>query len=50
MSRCPITGSQAARYHDDGYVLIRAMLDATGIDLLARAARECFTTTTRPPI
>jgi hypothetical protein len=50
MFRCQSTGSQAARFRDDGFLLIRAMLDAAGIELPARAAHECFTTTTRPPI
>jgi hypothetical protein len=50
MSRYPITDAPAAQYHDEGCVLIRAMLDAGGIDMLARAARECFATTTRPCI
>src|SRR5262249_51934044 len=35
-----LTDEQTARYHEDGYVLVRGFFDAQEMDLLRRAARE----------
>ncbi|MGP8250820.1 MAG: phytanoyl-CoA dioxygenase family protein [Terracidiphilus sp.] len=40
MAKGPIDQSQAADYHQNGFVLVRQMLDAEEIDLLGRSARE----------
>ncbi len=40
MSRPILTDEQAARYHEDGYVLLRGFFDADEMDLLRRAAKE----------
>jgi ectoine hydroxylase len=40
MAKGPITESQVNAYRQDGYVLVRGMLDKEEADLLGRAARE----------
>jgi Phytanoyl-CoA dioxygenase (PhyH) len=40
MSHLILTDEQAARYHQDGYVLIPGLFDAEETDLLRRAAKE----------
>ena len=40
MSQRILTDEQAARYHEDGYVLLRGFFDADETDLLRRAAKE----------
>jgi ectoine hydroxylase len=40
MAKGPITQSQVNAYNEDGYVLVKGMLDKEEADLLARAARE----------
>jgi ectoine hydroxylase len=40
MSQRVLTDEQAARYHEDGYLLARGLFDADEMDLLRRAARE----------
>jgi ectoine hydroxylase len=40
MANGPISHEEVQRYHQDGYVLIRAMLNAEEVGLLGRAARQ----------
>lgn len=40
MARFAVTDDEVARYREDGYVLVRSMLDSEEIGLLGRAARE----------
>jgi ectoine hydroxylase len=40
MSHPPLTDSQVARYHEDGFVLVEGFFDAHEVSLLSRAAKE----------
>jgi Phytanoyl-CoA dioxygenase (PhyH) len=40
MSHPPLTDSQVARYHHDGFVLVEGFFDAHEVSLLSRAAKE----------
>jgi hypothetical protein len=40
MSHPPLTDSQVARYHEDGFVLVKGFFDIDEVALLSRAAKE----------
>jgi ectoine hydroxylase len=40
MSHPPLTDSQVARYHEDGFVLVEGFFNAHEVSLLSRAAKE----------
>ncbi len=40
MAKGPLTGEEVRQYHQDGFVLVRSLLDEEETDLLRRAAKE----------